>query len=219
MSFGTGGFLCKSSKQKLNTKSSTEAELVGASDYLPNILWVKMFMEAQGYPLGETYLEQDNESAIKLEKNGRMSAGPRSRHINIRYFWIKDRSQQEHISIRHCPTLQMLGDFFTKPLQGSLFHRFRSVILGYKHVDTLTSLPVPLSPLEERVGKTDRNDNVTVTVKPSNGAIEPVTSGASAKNSVTWVDIVKKGKSVKGKQQSVVSRLCLFSRNNPVSKD
>ena len=52
MSFDTGGFICKSSKQKLNTKSSTEAELVGARDYLPNTLWVKMIMEAQGYPLG-----------------------------------------------------------------------------------------------------------------------------------------------------------------------
>lgn len=40
MSFGTGGLICKSSKQKLNTKSSTEAELVGASDYLPNLMWL-----------------------------------------------------------------------------------------------------------------------------------------------------------------------------------
>jgi hypothetical protein len=41
MSFGVGGLICKSSKQKLNTKSSTEAEVVGASDYLPNTLWVE----------------------------------------------------------------------------------------------------------------------------------------------------------------------------------
>ena len=99
MSFGTDGLICKSIKQKLNTKSSTKAELVGASDYLPKIIWVKMFLALQGYQLGENYLEHDNESAIKLEKNGRMSAGPRSRHINIRYFWIKDRSRQENITI------------------------------------------------------------------------------------------------------------------------
>ena len=70
----------------------------------------------------------------------------------------------------------------------------------------------------EIVGRTDRNDNATVTVKTSNGTIEPVvTSNTSAKNSVTWADIVRNGKSVKGKQQSVVSSS--FSRNNPVSKD
>jgi hypothetical protein len=67
MSFGRGGLLCKSTKQKLNTKSSTEAEFVGASDYLPNTIWVKFFMEAQGYTIRESFFEQDNESAIRLE--------------------------------------------------------------------------------------------------------------------------------------------------------
>ena len=86
ISFGTGGILCKSSKQKLNTKSSTEAELVGASDYLPNTIWVMHFMEQQGYPILHSSFAQDNESAIKLERNGRVSAGQRSRHINIRHF-------------------------------------------------------------------------------------------------------------------------------------
>jgi hypothetical protein len=62
MSLGIGGFSCKSSKQKLNTKSSTEAELVGASDYLPNTIWLKLFLEAQGYQVTESILEQDNES-------------------------------------------------------------------------------------------------------------------------------------------------------------
>jgi hypothetical protein len=139
MSFGLGGLLCMSSKQKLNTKSSTEAELVGASDYLPNTIWVKRFLESQGYNLDENILEQDNESAIKLEKNGRTSAGPKSRHIDIRFFWIKDRLNGEDILVRHCPTLQMLADFYTKPLQGALFRRFRDVLLGFKHVDTLAA--------------------------------------------------------------------------------
>jgi hypothetical protein len=151
MSLGIGGIVCKSTKQKLNTKSSTEAELVGASDYLPNTLWVKLFLEAQGYTIKENLFEQDNESAIKLETNGRRSAGPMSRHIDIRYFWIKDRTEQAGIKIRHCPTLQMLGDFFTKPLQGNLFRKFRDVVLGYDHVDSLALDPMP--PVEERVGE------------------------------------------------------------------
>ena len=155
MSFGVGGFCCKSTKQKLNTKSSTEAELVGASDYLPNLLWVKMFLQAQGLNLSETVLEQDNESAIKLETNGRVSAGPKSRHIDIRFFFIKDRTRDCGIEIRHCPTLNMLADFFTKPLQGALFRKFRDVLLGYSPVDTLTIDPSFL--IEERVenGRSD----------------------------------------------------------------
>jgi hypothetical protein len=112
ISFGRGGIACKSSKQKLNTKSSGEAEFVGASNYLPNTIWVKMFMELQGYAIEENIFEQDNKSAIKLERNGRTSAaGPKSRHINIRYFWLKDRTKSKHIQIRHCPTINMLADF------------------------------------------------------------------------------------------------------------
>lgn len=151
LSFGTGALLCKSSKQKLNTKSSTEAEVVGASDYLPNTMWTKMFMEAQGHKISECFFEQDNESAIKLETNGHSSCGSKSRHINIRYFFIKDRTASEGITIRHCPTLEMLADFFTKPLQGALFRKFRNVILGYKHTSSLTALID--SAAQERVGE------------------------------------------------------------------
>ena len=112
MSLGWGGLVCKSSKQKLNTKNSAEAELVGASDYIPSILLMKNFLKEQGYDIVQNVSEQDNESATKLEINGRMSAGPRSRHIDIRYFWIKDRTKAVGIKVFHCPpTLQMLGDF------------------------------------------------------------------------------------------------------------
>jgi hypothetical protein len=76
ISFGRGGIICKSKKQHINTKSSTEAELVGASDYLPHTLYVKMFMEAQGYPIQQAVFHQDNESAIKMEQNGKASCGP-----------------------------------------------------------------------------------------------------------------------------------------------
>ncbi len=149
-SFGLCGLVCKSSKQKLITKSLTEAELVGASDYLPNTIWMKHFLEGQGYSMGEIIFEQDNESAIKLEVNGRSSAGPKSRHIDIRYFFIKDRILSDGITIKHCPTLQMLADFFTKPLQGALFFKFRDVVRGHKHTNSL--MEINPSSIEERVG-------------------------------------------------------------------
>ena len=179
MSFGRGAIICKSSKQKLNTKSSTEAEFVGASDYLPHPIWVKNFLTAQGYTVRENILEQDNESAIKLERNGRMSAGPKSRHIAIRYFWIKDRVKTENISIRHCPTLQMVADFFTKPLQGGLFQTFRDVIMGNKHMSSLNT-DTPSMPLEERVEELQAAsaEDDSISENDSDG---------------TWVDVVKRG--------------------------
>jgi hypothetical protein len=64
-----------SRKQSLNTRSSTEAELVAAGDAAGPMLWTKQFLQAQGYPVMHNVLYQDNKSAILLEANGRESAG------------------------------------------------------------------------------------------------------------------------------------------------
>jgi hypothetical protein len=195
ISFGRGGLICKSSKQKLNTKSSTEAELVGASDYLPNTLWLKMFLEAQGHRIVENVLQQDNESAIKLEKNGRTSAGPKSRHINIRYFFIKDRIKAEGIKIRHCPTLKMIADFFTKPLQGKLFLKLRSVIMGYDHISSLDDDDEESIQIEERVGRYDSgssfNRSEDTSLKTDVDKKEHM--GKKSSKTVTWADVVRGG--------------------------
>ena len=73
MSMGIGTIHCKSSKQKINTRSTTESELVGVSEYLPYPLWQVNFWKEQGYEIRNHYIYQDNESAIKMEKNGRNS--------------------------------------------------------------------------------------------------------------------------------------------------
>jgi len=172
---------CKSTKQKLNTKSSTEAKVVGASDYLPSTIWAMNFLRAQGRPIRTSDFQQDNQSAILLEKNGRTSAGQKSRHINIRHFWIKDRLKSDGITLRYCPTASMLADFLTKPLQGNLYRRFRDVLLGHAHVSTLATAPSPHAftrGSEKRVG---------VQIPDENGAGKPITE-----KTVTWADVVKR---------------------------
>ena len=131
MSFGVGVIHTKSSKQKLNTKSSTEAELVAVSEYLPYHIWVVNFMKSQGYNMNKKILYQDNQSAIKMEKNGRNSCTGNSRHIDIRYFFIKDRVKSGAIEVVYCPTDKMVADFFTKPLQGGMFSVYRKAIMGH----------------------------------------------------------------------------------------
>ena len=86
--FSRGAIISKSMTQKLNTKSSTEAELVGCSDYLPLVIHVRLFLEEQGYKIQPTKLLQDNHSTIQLLENGRASAGKKSRHIDMRYFFL-----------------------------------------------------------------------------------------------------------------------------------
>ena len=127
----------KCSKQKLNVKSSTEAELVGASEYIPYNLWLVLFMSEPGYKIKDNVLYQDNRSTMLMLKNGRNSCTGNSRHINIRYFFVKDRIDKGELRVEYCPSSIMLADFFTKPLQGQLFKKFRDVIMGYAPISSL----------------------------------------------------------------------------------
>ena len=137
ISLGVGVLHAKSSKQKLNVKSSTEAELVGNSEYLPYNLWLLNFMSMQGYTIKNNVLYQDNQSTILMLKNGRNSCTGNSRHIHIRYFFVKDRVDKKEVKIEYCPSLDMLADFFTKPLQGKLFLKFKEVLMGHKPITSL----------------------------------------------------------------------------------
>jgi len=84
MSLGKGVICASSKRQRINTKSSTEAEIVGINHVLPQILWTCYFLEAQGYPvLKPTNIYQDNMRTILLGKNGKASNGQRTHHINI----------------------------------------------------------------------------------------------------------------------------------------
>ena len=69
-SMGNRMLICFSTKQKLNTKSSTEAELVGADDAMPNVLWTSYFLKEQGYSTTTPIMYQDNRSAIFLNRMG-----------------------------------------------------------------------------------------------------------------------------------------------------
>ena len=135
MSMGSGSVFSGSWKQKLVTRSSTESEVVGVYDVLPQILWTKKFLEDQGVGIKDTMLYQDNMSSILLERNGRQSSTKRTKHMDIRYFYVGDHVQNKTLSLQHCPTDEMLADYFTKPLQGSLFLWLRNHIMGAEFAD------------------------------------------------------------------------------------
>lgn len=130
MSLGVGAAYSSSTRQKLNTKSSTEAEIVGVDDVLGQVLWTQYFLREQGYTIGPAVVYQDNQSAILLEKNGIASSSKRTRHIQIRYYFVADKVKSGDVTLEYCPTEEMVGDFLTKPLQGAAFYKFRRAILG-----------------------------------------------------------------------------------------
>ena len=133
MTLGWGCLIAFSCKQKMNTRSSTEAELIAVDDMISDIIWTKNFIEAQGYKVEENYIYQDNQSTIKLIQNGMASAGKRSRHLNIRHFFVKDKNDSKEVTTVYRPTLDMLGDYFSKPTQGSLNKHQRGKVMGRIH--------------------------------------------------------------------------------------
>jgi hypothetical protein len=188
ISLGRGAVMSKSSKQKLNTKSSTEAELVGASDYVPNSIWGGRFLEYQGYYLKKNNVHQDNQSAMKMERNGRSSCGQKSRHIDIRYFFVKDRVDKGEIDILYCPTKMMVADFFTKPLQGALFRKLKAVIMG--EIDVRTFLAMSHGPKERvEIGTSEVPTQVSKSV-PCQRTRSVQTLGATTTKRVSYASAV-----------------------------
>ena len=133
---GLGAIASMSTKQKSNTTSSTTAEIHGVSDALPFMIWHKKFLADQaqsvnGIPIGkETILYQDNEAATKMEKYGKASCSKQTRHLDVKYFYITDHVKSGDIEIQHCSTDRLPADFMTKAVQGSLFIKFRNMIMG-----------------------------------------------------------------------------------------
>ena len=83
---------------------------------------LRNFVIALGYDVGPAIIFQDNMSCMALMKRG----GPgseRSRHINIRHFWLKEKVDQEEVIIEHLGTEEMFANVLTKPVQGALFDR------------------------------------------------------------------------------------------------
>ena len=95
LTLGKGAVLSLSCKQKLNSKSSTEAEIIGVDDAKNFTMWVNLFVKKQIKGVAprsvlktigkETIIQQDNTSSIQLERNGKQSSTKRTRHIDIRF--------------------------------------------------------------------------------------------------------------------------------------
>ena len=69
-----------------------------------------------------------------LETKGLLSSSKRTKHINVRYFFIEDRIEKGDLSIEHCPTKDMLADFFTKPLPTKDLLKLQKLILDIKNI-------------------------------------------------------------------------------------
>jgi hypothetical protein len=128
---GKGAIIGSSTKQKVNSRSSTESELIGVDDKIAKILWTKRFLEWQEFLVKLNIIYQDNTSTIiKLEENGKESSGKRTRRFDIKYFYMTNLVGRNEVTIEYCSTDEMIADYNTKTVVGCKFALFRDRIMN-----------------------------------------------------------------------------------------
>ena len=119
-----------STKQKINSRSSTEAEIIGIDNKISKIIQTKKFLEAQRFLVKLNIIYQDNTSTIKLCENRKASSNKRTRYFDIRLFYITDLISRDEVVINYCPSGKIIVDYLLKPLVGSRFRVSRKHLVN-----------------------------------------------------------------------------------------
>jgi len=133
ITLGHNGFplICKSKKQKVVSRSSTEAELIAVFEGLDFLLYIRRLHEFFGYLSDEPItIYQDNTSAMTLAYLGRTASGSNSKYMDLKYFWIKEYLESKMFKLEYLPTDAMIADLFASPRIGSFFRTMRDIVLG-----------------------------------------------------------------------------------------
>jgi hypothetical protein len=113
-----------SKKQNLVALSTAEAEYIAAGHCCAQLLWMRQTLKDYGHKLSKVPLLCDNESAIRMADN--LVEHSRTKHIDIRYHFLRDHQQKGDIEISYVNTHNQLADIFTKPLDEKTFSKLRN---------------------------------------------------------------------------------------------
>jgi hypothetical protein len=118
-----------STKQPLQTRSSTEAEMVALDVVATEVVWMREVLREMGFSQAKpTELQQDNLSCIHLARQGH--AGKFSRSIDIKYFWVSEQIERGKVNVSFVRSHEMLADGLTKPLEPTKFRQWRDLVLN-----------------------------------------------------------------------------------------
>jgi hypothetical protein len=104
--------------------STVEAEYIAAGHCCAHLLWMRQTLRDYGYKLCKVPLLCDNESAIRMADNPIEHS--RTKHIDIRYHFLRDQQQKGNNEIAYVNTHNQLADIFTKPLDEKSFSKLRN---------------------------------------------------------------------------------------------
>ena len=123
-------FHAKSSAIKVVCRSSTEAELHAANEACSDVLHAVDLLTELGHPQGPVPFYEDNQAVIQLMHKSDFNFQTKSKHVRVRYDFLKEQVREGKIVFIYLPTELQLADILTKPLIGDKFVYFRDSLLG-----------------------------------------------------------------------------------------
>ncbi|CAL9012342.1 unnamed protein product [Prunus brigantina] len=114
ITFSGGAISWQSKLHKCVALSTTEAEFIVATEACKEILWMKRFLQELGQEQHKYILHCDSQSAIHLSKNP--SFHSRSKHIDVRYHWIRDVLESKKLQLEKIHADDNSSDMMTKSL-------------------------------------------------------------------------------------------------------
>ena len=115
----------KSRKQSCVALSTAEAEYIALSQAAQEAIWLKQLNTDLKVESSEpTTIYEDNQAAICLSKNPQGHG--KSKHIDIKYHYIRDQVHNRTIELKYCPTENMVADMLTKGLARERFEKLRA---------------------------------------------------------------------------------------------
>jgi len=118
------------SKQKMITLSSCESELISLTEATCHGIWIKNLLISLGFKIGAIPICEDNMAAISLVSNTGTAKRRRTRHINVKYEFVKQRIKLGDVKVNYVSTDNMIADALTKPVTLGIFVKLRDMMLG-----------------------------------------------------------------------------------------
>ncbi|KAE8883769.1 hypothetical protein PF003_g32038 [Phytophthora fragariae] len=109
------------------TLSSAESEYIAMAAAVQECIGLMMVLKDIGMPVGPIVVMEGNQGAQQLAESKGVTQ--RSRHIDTKYHWLRDKIASGDVCVQYCPTSKMVADHFTKPLGRTKFERFRSALV------------------------------------------------------------------------------------------
>ena len=124
---GTGAVSWASKLQPIVTLSTTEAEYISATAAGQEILWLRNLFKELGFEVkGASILHLDNQSALAVTRNPEHHG--RMKHLDLRYYWLRDAVKADLIDVHYISTKDMPADIMTKALSRAVVEEMRRML-------------------------------------------------------------------------------------------